>query len=62
MDSGRTDELLGIVKTIIDVETTMLLEHADNLYIVSIGRTAIREETTRGILSARKVSQTKQSL
>ena len=53
MDFGKTDELLGIVKTIIDVETTMLLEQADDLYIVSIGRTAIREETTRGILSAR---------
>ena len=55
MDSGKTDELQRIVKTIIDAETTILLEHADNLYIVSIGRMAIREETTRRILSARKV-------
>ena len=57
MDPGKTDELLGIVKTIIDVETTMLLEHGDDLYIISIGRAPIREDTTRGILSARKVSQ-----
>ena len=57
MDAHKKDELLGMVKTIVDVETTMLLEHGDDLYIVSIGTAPIREDTTRGILSARKVSQ-----